>query len=198
MLRSFLFGIALLCSASAHADSTFAFDFTGSGTGFPNLAIRPNCFFGDPSYPACAEDYTVAWIGAGEVVTSGSADGVYTGADVTFFSSLANIKTASDSNGWTWGPITVTIADGEISSIDFFAVANGGDETLRFSGLDAGYTRQEFHEDRIIASGTVLPILGPAPEPETYALMLAGLLGIVARRRQVHPPPMIGRRRQTL
>ena len=73
-----------------------------------------------------------------------------------------------------------------------FVTANGGvvanAEAVLFSGLSAGTAYLNVHTSAF-PNGEIrgfLVAVTPVPEPETYALFLAGLasLGVVARRRQ--------------
>lgn len=89
---------------------------------------------------------------------------------------------------------SVTIVNGAVSSISASGIQPGsraGPATLTFSGLGVSYTDAELVNSafgdgfRINAQG----VLTPVPEPETWALMLAGIAGIgaVTRMRRSQP-----------
>ena len=71
-----------------------------------------------------------------------------------------------------------------------FVTANGGTVNSAFAafstGLNAGKTYFNVHTS-LAGGGEIRAFLAPVPEPETYALMLAGLglLGFAVRRRQL-------------
>ena len=70
-----------------------------------------------------------------------------------------------------------------------FITNNGGTVGSAFNalvaGLDAGQAYLNVHTN-LFPGGEIRGLLAPVPEPQTYALMLAGLgvLGWAARRRQ--------------
>ena len=70
-----------------------------------------------------------------------------------------------------------------------FVTANGGTVATAFNalvaGLDAGQAYLNIHTSAY-GGGEIRGLLTPVPEPQTYALMLAGLAGLacVARRRR--------------
>ena len=81
-----------------------------------------------------------------------------------------------------------------------FVTANGGSvaaaETALFAGLSAGTAYLNIHTSAF-PSGEIrgfLTVAAPVPEPETYALFLAGLasLGVAARRRQRRAAERLG------
>ena len=71
-----------------------------------------------------------------------------------------------------------------------FITASGGTVSGAFNalvaGLDAGTAYSNIHSN-IFPGGEIRGFLAPIPEPETYAMLLAGLgmIGAVARRRLV-------------
>jgi hypothetical protein len=69
---------------------------------------------------------------------------------------------------------------------DSFTLASGAFNTL-FTGVSAGKAYVNIHTPGTYASGEIRGFLAPIPEPETYALMLAGLGAVAwaARRRSV-------------
>ncbi len=75
-----------------------------------------------------------------------------------------------------------TLSDGPAGGISFDSVA-GGDYAVRISG---DFTFPTFFGTHLALYGAGFDIKPAVPEPETYALLLAGLLaiGYVARRRK--------------
>jgi hypothetical protein len=71
-----------------------------------------------------------------------------------------------------------------------FLTANGGSAVNAFNtlvaGLDSGHAYANIHTS-MFPGGEIRGFLAPIPEPETYAMLLAGLglLSLVARRRRV-------------
>ena len=65
-----------------------------------------------------------------------------------------------------------------------FTLATGPFATL-LAGTQAGKAYVNIHSPGLYAGGEIRGFLMPVPEPETYALMLAGLglVGVAARRR---------------
>jgi hypothetical protein len=72
------------------------------------------------------------------------------------------------------------------SYIDSFTLTSGAFSTL-FTGVSAGKAYVNIHTPGTYAAGEIRGFLAPIPEPETYALMLAGLGAVAwaARRRSV-------------
>jgi hypothetical protein len=171
-----------LSPQSAHANATFELGLSGHGTQAPS------------SFPACpdenpfCEPLPVEWTGLVTVVTSGSADGTYTGADF--------VSITLDSNWFAFSvpgvsvvnslpsPAFVTLSNGQVSSIDFDLVHDFGDvdtvERISFDGLSVSYFRCcAHHGDTVSVTGVLTNI----PEPDTFSLLLAGLaLSAVAQR----------------
>ena len=71
------------------------------------------------------------------------------------------------------------------SYVNIFSLAPGAFDSL-LTGTMAGKSYVNIHTPGTYAGGEIRGFLVPVPEPETYALMLAGLglLGWTARRRQ--------------
>lgn len=73
-----------------------------------------------------------------------------------------------------------------------FLAANGGNTGAAFSALITGIADGKAYlniHSTFVPSGEIRGFLAPIPEPETYALMLAGLaaVGVAARRRKTTP-----------
>lgn len=107
---------------------------------------------------------TANYLGAGYNVTGATFDGIS-------FSPQANVSTPSGGfDYWTYQATSVTSTEHEII---IYGNAIGG-STAGFTGSVS------------VANAPIVPPPLPAvPEPETYAMLLAGLglLGVVARRR---------------
>jgi len=72
----------------------------------------------------------------------------------------------------------VTVLGGQITSVDLIVPFLPEDIVASFSGLAAFYEQPaQHHLGPTFASGTLTPI----PEPETYALLGAGLLLLAMR-----------------
>ena len=69
---------------------------------------------------------------------------------------------------------------------DTFTLASGAFSAL-FTGVSAGKAYVNIHTPGTYGAGEIRGFLAPIPEPETYALMLAGLGAVAwaARRRSV-------------
>ena len=157
---------AALAAPLAHAE-TFA--FTGSGMQSFNWWAC-GCFR-DPE--------VVTWSGT-LTVDASNVDGAYSGVSWLLTS---NVLHAASSQPWTLADITVR--DGHVVDIESeYAIA--GMPSLSFRGMTASYINNAHHANSIYASARFVPDvpITPVPEPETWALMLAGLgmCGWLARR----------------
>jgi hypothetical protein len=175
-----------LCQA-AIGQTNYLLSLTGSGTRIEDGSF---CYPQAPNWPACSQPQAVTWEGTLTVTTIGAADGTYSGKDllaVSLSSSLSNFWTDGDNSNHfalTKAPVSVTVVDGLVSSLDF-SFAPGPYEQFHFGGLSASYFYGGggcHHCGSTYASATLAPI----PEPSTYAMMVIGLaaLAYVARRRR--------------
>ncbi len=171
-----------LFAAPVQAVETFTLRYAGTG----HLAF--DCF------PVLCLPFTTPWISTVTVQTVSRADGVYSlngyppenPANTLTFLSLV-----SDTYGFVFdisthetvnAVLTATIQGGRVTSIDgslFSSPAIWG-----FSGVEVG-----FGQPLIGKTGPYSGQAAVIPEPETYALMLAGLVaGAWARRRTKRSP----------
>ncbi len=90
--------------------------------------------------------------------------------------------------GLTYNFATITGAnDNAAFGVQLLASFAPGTSTYLATGAGAAYgTGGTLRYDNVLFSGTAIPEVPAVPEPETYALMLAGLgaLSLLARRRQ--------------
>ena len=159
------------------AVETFTLRYGGTG----HLAF--DCF------PVLCSPFTTPWISTVTVETVSGSDGVYS---LNGFppdnpaNTLTFLSLVSDTNGFVFdvsthdtvnAVLTTTIQGGRVTSIDgslFISPA-----IWRFSG-----TEVDFNQPLIGKTGPFSGHAAVIPEPETYALMLAGLAaGLCARRR---------------
>ena len=167
-------------SSGALADYTSFLALSGSYTFTPGVCTVPG---------PCAT--TSPWLGTVTVVTDSAVNGSYTGDHLLAVTLVtdkqlgAGFSLLAPATG-QWG-FSVVLAGGEATSINgtYPDVSNSRLETYSFSGLqlayDAGYG---YHAGTAQGSATLTPI-APAPEPASYAMLLAGLavLSFVSRRR---------------
>ena len=121
------------------------------------------------------------WIGTVSAVVATDADGTFSGADFVSLRLDSNVASFAALSSQVQGSITVL--GGEVTSIDVYYSFAGSDVRLIFAGLTADYSQVALHHyGPTYATG----ILTPVPEPETYALMGAGLLLTIrlARRKR--------------
>jgi hypothetical protein len=188
--RKSLFVAALCAAASAQATETFDFTMAGNGTTFVD---GNRC-----GRPGCPQAVTYSWLGSGSVTTSSGADGTYSGDDLVSFSAQAhpgpgasqyavfgfNFKTDGSHPFLGSGPEpSVTISGGQIVAIDASGVMIPETLTLSFFGLNVKEDGTSFHAGTTHDVGTITPTM-PVPEPETWALLVAGAgaVGVVRRK----------------
>ena len=187
-LYGFLASVAFALPASASADASFELSLAGSGIYQPRFF--PSCPDDNPN----CDPVPIDWTGTVTIVTSSSADGIYTGpgfVSISIYSNLIDfmlpgVSLVEDIES----PAFVTLSNGQVTSVDFHWGNNHlpdpqGQDIFGIHGLSAGYFRCCFHHgDAVDVSGVLTNI----PEPETICLMLAGLAmtSLVLRHRKAH------------
>lgn len=173
-----------LAPQSASALSTFTLAFSG-----PGLYIPPG-FTCSPPYPlppGC-EPSTIWWQGTAILVTTGDADGTYTGDSFVSIAIDSNLFSATSPGlGFDNGvpnalmPASVTLTNGVVTSFNVIFNDQPNFQIATFAGMQAGYFFGGAHHGPEVSAGAVV---FNVPEPETYSLMLAGLLltSLVRRR----------------
>ena len=200
-MKPTILAIALFAASAAHAGT---YDLLMSGTGvvvidssLANAPITPNPF---------------QWSGNLHVETDASADGVYSGTHLTSFASRGVIDGNApyavfgfdfSGNGSGYGTYfstmlpSVTITNGRVSDVTGeMRLSVPSTSMLSFSGLSVNQSAYFWNRVTTYSTGRletplmpayILPV-SPVPEPETYAMVLAGLAalrfrsGYVARR----------------
>ena len=188
--------LAALFATSAQATT---YHLTTAGTG---VTLVDGWAVGVPVSLVPPAPVSFAWAGTIDLSTAASTDGTYTGASLTSFDAQAAISGprpayaifgfhlnpygGGDRVNFEAAPI-VTIAGGLVTSIVASARYLPG-PVVSFDGASLIYEGTSFHAGTTHSSGIAtnyVPI-PPVPEPETWALMLAGF-GVVAslhRRRR--------------
>lgn len=175
---SYLLAATLLwLTQSAAASTTFLLDLHGQGTHEVNAweCYPSSCSYGDPRL----QPVHFEWIGLVTLVTSGEADGVYTGSDILSLSVDSQSPRISDF-GDSWAA-TAVVSAGQIVSLD--AYFEDAPVKLWLTGMTATYDQPDMHHfGRTHATALVTNV----PEPSTWALMALGLcaVGFAARRRR--------------
>jgi hypothetical protein len=173
--------VTLFCVGSAHA-AAFDFNLEGTSTTLWNPYAHSECMTGEPwNVPGCLDPHIASWVGSMHMQTDSLADGVYFGEHLLSFAFESNLFAypSPDLPGWRQPP-TVTLWAGKVASISMHG--DGDNSFFDIRGFDASFQQGQHHADFITATGTLVPV----PEPDTDALLLAGLalVGIVAPRRR--------------
>jgi hypothetical protein len=87
----------------------------------------------------------------------------------------------TDGTSYTQIPPYVILKDGQVADLGF-RIEQWPDIWVRISGMNATY--QSTLYDGFHARGTGTLVAAPIPEPETYALMLAGIAAIAGKVRR--------------
>ena len=169
----------LACLTGGALAATYSLSLHGSGIHIPDCwEDLAQC---DPGQPG-PQEVTFPWVGSITAVVVPDGDGTWSGADLASFRLDANVGSFNALSQGIEG--SVTVLGGHITSVDLVFRFLPGDIEASFSGLSAFYDQPaQHHYGPTFASGTLTPI----PEPETYALLGAGLLLLtmrIARRRR--------------
>jgi len=155
--------------------------------------------FVDGNVLCCSQQpVSFSWSGLIHVDVNSSADGTYSGAALQGFAARGSLDSPTPyavfgfsfapppSYYWTTDP-SVTVQGGRITDVrgswhDGFSNLSG-----TFAGMSFGSESFAWHAGHTIANGGLsvnTVAVSPVPEPETYALLLAGLgvLQLIRRR----------------
>ena len=192
-MKSKILALALFASASAYAAS---YDMGMTGTGVTVID-------GNVTSAPFGSNVAFGWAGSLHIETDASSDGVYSGAHLTSFASRGAISGSAPyaifgfdfaGNGSGYGtdsyyPFalpTVTISNGRVSAVTGTLQLLPTSATLDFAGMGVSENGHFWHGGTTYSSGRIetplmpayiLPV-SPVPEPETYALVLAGLAAL--------------------
>ena len=197
---------AALCAVGSAQASTYSIGASGTEVTQFNY-YDPRCQHGPFPGPPCVPSQGYAtWNGTLSVTVNGTADGVYSGSNITsiaFGVSAAPIDSANGGFSFSYltdglgsgtdtyisQPVTVTILNGQVVAFaeDVFAdqythVTFAGSDVSFAYGFDySGH--DEHHASPTQGTGSIVAV----PEPQSYILMLAGfaVVGVAARRRRV-------------
>ena len=192
-MKSTILALALFASASAYADS---FDMGMSGTGVTLID-------GNVTSAPFGSNVAFGWAGNLHIETDASSDGVYSGARLTSFTARGAMDGVVPyavfgfdivGSGLSYGDFpnygvilpTVTLTNGRVSAVTGslrFLPTSG---TISFAGMSVSQNGVYWHQGTTYSSGTIAaPIFAtyavpvtPVPEPETYAMLLAGLAAL--------------------
>jgi len=163
----------LACLTSGTLAATYSLSLHGSGIHIPDCHEEiAQCGPGGPG----PGEISFSWVGSITAVVVPDGDGTWSGADLASFRLDANVGSFNALSQGIEG--SVTVLGGQITSVDLIVPFLPGDIVASFSGLAAFYEQPaQHHLGPTFASGTLTPI----PEPETYALLGAGLLLLAMR-----------------
>jgi len=168
-----------LASLPQNASALATFELAISG---PGLAPPPGFFCSPPIGPDC-QPMPFRWHGTVTLVTTGVADGIYTGASFVSLSIVSNVFSAQTPglNMVFYQAIpgyfaSVTLLNRRVAGFEFASTDPpfpDVEEDVIFSGMGASYFACCGHHGGEIDATAVLTNI---PEPEIVSLMLAGLL----------------------
>jgi hypothetical protein len=179
-----IFSACAMCSVSAHAALSFAdVSCDSHGTGMTS----------EPGYVDCAGSFRGNTLNqeaevAAKISSVWGLSGL-TAIDITGGNSASSGLLGFEEQS---GPFVLSLKAGNAVSLYEFngAAVTGGISSINFDtlgvGFSSGNSNRNVHYGQGLAQAQIYGIVAPAPEPETYALMLVGLgvLGAVARRRK--------------
>ena len=192
-MRALLAAAALLgCLTNAVASETYSVDLLGSYTQTFDVW---SCGGGvQYPYPHCVPEFVTApWAGTITVETASAGDGTFSGDDLlslTFDTTLVQFTTDGNFSGIFSPSFAMATVQNGVVSVGLRFLLNeytsldvvGSNASYLFSGAHHGGT---ITGEALIGPGLIVPV----PEPDTYALMLAGLLlvpSLMKRHRQGH------------
>lgn len=159
----------LFLTQHAVASTTFLLDLRGQGVHEVNAweCYPSSCSYPDPRL----EPVHFEWLGLVTLVTSGEADGFYTGSDIVSLSVDSQSTRVPDFND-SWAA-TAVVSGGQIVALD--AYFEDSPVKLWLSGMTATYDQPDLHHfGRTHATALVTNV----PEPSTWALMALGLCAV--------------------
>lgn len=176
-----LLAAALAAPAQAALNPTPAM-CDGQGTGMTGLTGYLDC--------------SGSWSGnnmnqSGDVAAQIQADWGLTGLVATDVTGGNNASTGTLTFASQTGPFVLALKAGDAFSLYEFSGAGvqGGISSISYDTLGVGFTspgNDKLHFGQGLSHATLYSAAAPVPEPETYTLLLAGLMamGFVARRRR--------------
>jgi hypothetical protein len=166
------FSKTILAAALAIATSS---SFADTGGGALDLSTGSTAFSRTP-IGAFTDTWTFSLVGS-SFLTSSTLSSSAVGAQDLMFTSAVITTAADPSTAVATFSGPTFIAANEFMNLSNFLLP-AGDYDLIVKGVNSA--------DAAAYSGTITIAAAPIPEPETYALMMAGLgvLGFVARRRK--------------
>jgi hypothetical protein len=167
-----------------------------------NITYLMEPAYGPGSKPQVRPGESYRWFGTLTFETSAAADGTYLSSNVpeipgrlTSFvlntilqdGSYINPQDGSydlkkDGLFYVQIPPYVILKDGQVADLGF-RIEQWPDIWVRISGMNATYQSTLYDGFHARGTGTLVPV-SPAPEPETYALMLAGIAAIAGQVRR--------------
>lgn len=180
--------VSITCFVGSASADSFSFDLMASGIYDQNNSLYP------PPQAAPGEPFD--WFGRLTIQTSSALDGIYAanassfpGAvgtmSLQFSSNLVSFSTGSGTSSLAtfFIPPYVVVGGGQISYIRT-SVDVADSKFVRFDGFQADYVNSGQNNRKGAATGTFVPTIAAVPEPETYALFMAGLVAIGAMKRR--------------
>ena len=193
-MKLLILAAALLASSVAQAES---FNLLLSGSGVTLVD-------GNVTSAPLGANVAFGWAGSLHIETDGNSDGVYSGTHLTSFASRGAIDGAVPyavfgfefaGNGTGYGDAsyallalpTVTLNHGRVSAVTGTLQLLPTSAALAFAGMSVTENGHFWHQGTTYSTGMIQsphpdyycpPPVSPVPEPETYAMMLAGLAAL--------------------